>query len=183
MKVKGTAIVDLIRMIRKAKDRDWSVYLNSDDMEMVNTRVIATNWYDGDFFWRVATAVATEIGQLKEDNVILFGKISARSYLNVYKDALVHGDPLKSLKKFIDRWLSFYDFEDDPFTKAEISGSDNSLNITAYDYPHMPSKEMRWAYFYGLAGYYQEIAEQALNKKVSMTIDDKGDRHVIHLKL
>lgn len=181
MKVKGTVIVDLIRMIRNAKDRDWSKYLNPDDMEMVNTRVIATNWYNGDFFWRVATAVATEIGQLKEDNVILFGRISARSYLNVYKDALVQGDPHKSLKKFIDRWVSFYDFEDAQFKKAELTEGNGSLTITAYDYPDMPGKEMRKAYFYGLAGYYQEITEQSLEKKVSMIIDDKGNRHEITL--
>ncbi len=184
MKVKGTAIVDLVKFIRKEKSKDWGKYFGPDDVKIIDSIIVPTQWYSGDSFWRISRAVAIEIGEMKEEKAILFGRLSAQSYLKVYKQALKKGEPAASIKKFASLWNSFYDFEGAPFKKTEVEEASNLIIITAHDYPDMPLPDMRRLYFYGLAGYYQEIAAQALEKELTNPkIEDKEDRHIFTIDL
>ena len=175
MKVKGTAIVDLIRIMRSEKNRDFSSYLKPEDLEIVNGYIAAARWYPGDSFWRISHAVAKEVGKLQKDNMIYFGRLSAKSYLKVYKRLVVPGDPAASLEGCVAVWSSFYDFEGAAFKKNDIEKGDDWLKFKVYDYPNMIIPEMRVPYFLGLAGYYLEIAEQSLGRKIKYTITDNGD--------
>ncbi len=176
MKVKGTAIVDLVRIVRAQKGIDWGKYLKPEDLKIVNSLIVATEWYPGDSFWRIAYAVAKEVGQMNPENQFLFGRLSAQSYLRVYKRILVEGDPAASLERCVNLWQSFYDFEGAPFKKTEIEKGPGWIKLTAYDYPDMIIPEMRVPYFSGLTGYFQEIAEKAFGKDIKSKVEDKGDR-------
>jgi len=175
MRVKGTAILDLIKIIRSEKNRDWDQYLEPEDMDIVKSIISATQWYPGDSFWRISYAVTKEIAEMKYENVLLFGRISAQSYLKVYKRILVEGDPIASLEQCVNLWQMFYDFEGAHFKKSEIEKGTDWVKIKAYNYPDVLIPEMREHYFIGLAGYFQEIAEKALGKDIKLQIEDKVD--------
>jgi hypothetical protein len=179
LKVKGTAILDLVRIIRSEKQRDWDQYLEPEDMDIARGTIFPTKWYPGDSFWRIAWAVAKEVGENKSDNHFIFGRLSARSFLEVYKRLLVEGDPIASIEKCIDVWRTFYDSEGAPFKKTEIEKGPDWVKLTAYEYPDMTVPEVRSPYFFGLTGYFQEIAETALGKEIKNKIDDKGDHFEI----
>ena len=182
MKVKGIAILDLVKLLRSEKSIDWGKYLEPQDMEVLYSKIRPINWYPGDTFWRFTHVAAMHIGKMQDNNIIAFGRITARSYINLYKYLIREGDPAASIEGFLKVWNMFYDFEGAPFKNAELEKNPGSVKITAYDYPDMHLREMtRRPYFLGLAGYYQEIAEQALGKEVECNIKEKRDSFEITL--
>ena len=181
MRVKGTVILDLVRIIRSEKDKNWEPYMAPEDMEIINGTVMASKWYPGDSFWRISYAVAKEVGRMEPENLFAFGRLSASSYLKLYNRLLVPGDPAATIERCISSWNLFYDFEGSAdYRRNETQKGPNRITIKAYDYPEMLLPEMRFPYFYGLAGYYQEMAERALaGKEIRNTFTDKGDHYEI----
>lgn len=175
MRVKGTVVVDLVKAVKASPNVNWEPYLEPQDFEIVNNIVIASKWYPGESFWRISWAVTKEIGRADLRATFEFGRISAKSYLRVYKRLLDPGDPVKSLKNCIDCWQSFYDVEGADYRKMEIEAGAGFVRITAWDYPGMIIPEVRKPYFHGLAGYFMEMAEQASRQRVANTITDRGD--------
>ena len=175
MKVKGTVIVDLVRIIRSQKNTDWSKYLKPEDLQIVKSLVVASMWYPGDSFWRISLAVTSEVAKMQLDMAFEFGRLSAQSFLKVYKRLLVKGDPVASLENCVNLWDSFYDFEGAEYQGREVEKGPDWIKFTVYDYPDMIIPEMRAPYFYGLAGYFQEIAERASGKITNNTVLDRGD--------
>jgi hypothetical protein len=39
-KVKGTMMIDQVRMIRGNKDKDWNKYLKPEDWNIINTKIL-----------------------------------------------------------------------------------------------------------------------------------------------
>jgi hypothetical protein len=56
----------------------------------------------------------------------------------------------------------------------ETDEGDGFLRVTAHDYPDMTVPEMRVPYYYGLAGYFFEIAEHVSRTPVHHSIKDLG---------
>lgn len=175
VRVKGTAIIDLVKTIRSEKDRDWEQYLKPEDLEIVKGIVLPSSWYRGDSFWRISHAVTEELGEMKPEAAFAFGRLSAQSYLGVYTRLLVPGDPQASVRNCLDLWQSFYDFEGAPYRGIELETGRFRIRLLAWDYPDMTIPEMRVPYFHGLAGYFQEITERASGKRVQKSIADRGD--------
>lgn len=175
MRVKGTVIVDLVKTIKSRPDFNWGVYLEPRDFEIINSIVLATNWYDGGFFWRASLAIGEFIGRNDLGASFDFGRTCARSYLAVYKRLIVSGQPMKSLENFINAWESFYDVQGKAYRPMEIEGNGTGATIHAWDYPGMNPPAVRPRYFHALAGYFQEIAERSGCSRVTHTITDLSD--------
>jgi len=175
MKVKGTVIVDLVRIIRSQKDIDWSKYLEPEDFEIVKSLIVPGKWYPGDSFWRISWAVTKEIGKVQIDNIFFFGRLTAKSFVRVYKQLLVEGDPSASLENSVRFRQAFYDFEGTEYEKNKVEKGPDWIKFTIYDYPDMIIPEVRVPYYYGIAGYFQEVAEMASGKTIKNTIVDKGN--------
>ena len=175
MKVKGTVIVDLVRIIRSDKNIDWNKYLKPEDAEIVKSLVVASKWYPGDSFWRISLAVTKEVAKMELDMTFEFGRLSAKSFLKVYKRLLIEGNPVASLENCVKLWNSFYDFEGAVHQKHQVEKGPGWLKFTVHDYPDILFPEMRAPYFYGLAGYFQEIAERASGKTIENKILDRGN--------
>ncbi|MDY6904981.1 MAG: hypothetical protein SWH61_09870 [Thermodesulfobacteriota bacterium] len=180
MRVKGTVILDLVRIIRAEKDKNWEPYMEPEDWEIINSTIMASKWYPGDAFWRISYAVAKEVGRMTPENLFAFGRLSATSYLKLYSRLVIPDDPAGTIERCINSWHLFYDFEGSTAKRNELEKGPNHVTIKAYDYPDMLMPEMRYPYFYGLAGYYQEMAETALKgKEIRNTFTDKGDYYEI----
>jgi hypothetical protein len=175
VRVKGTAIIDLVKTIRSEKDRAWEKYLKPEDLEIVKSIVLPSSWYRGESFWRISYAVTKELGGMEPGAAFAFGRLSAMSYLGVYTRLLVPGDPQASVKNCLKLWQSFYDFAGAPYPGIDLDAGPSRIKIVAWDYPDMIIPAMRVPYFHGFAGYFQEITERASRKRVQNTVTDRGD--------
>jgi len=57
-KVKGVALVGLVELVRKNDDKPWDQYLTPEDMKLVNTMFMPSEWYPLEFSQRLVTAFA-----------------------------------------------------------------------------------------------------------------------------
>ena len=44
-KVKGTMMIDQVRMIRGNKDKDWNKYLKPEDWNIIKGMILPAAWY------------------------------------------------------------------------------------------------------------------------------------------
>ena len=56
-KVKGTMLIDQVRMIRGNKDKDWNKYLTPEDLNIIKGRVLPAAWYPLETYKRCGRAV------------------------------------------------------------------------------------------------------------------------------
>ena len=63
MRVKGTLLLDYVRMIRANKELDWDEYLETEDWEVINSQILSSQWYSYDSFRRIAYGVFKVIGK------------------------------------------------------------------------------------------------------------------------
>ena len=174
MRVKGAAIIDLVKIIRAQKHRDWSQHLAPADLDIVNSIVLPTSYYPGDSFWRISWAVTKEVAGGNLEKAFIFGRESAKTYLSVYKRLVVEGDPATTIENFVRVWTNFYDVEGAPYEGMQLEKGPGFVRIVAHDYPDMDIPEARKPYFHGLAGYFQEIAEQTSGRPIRNTVTDHG---------
>jgi hypothetical protein len=60
--VKGTMILDYVKMIKKYKVLDWNKYLRPEDWELVESTILPSQWYPFDFYRRSSQAAFQLIG-------------------------------------------------------------------------------------------------------------------------
>jgi hypothetical protein len=107
MQVKGTVIMDYVRIVRENPDRDWKRYLKDEDWEIINGDVLPSVWYPYEFFHRLGYAMFKEMAQSNLEAVRLFGKMNIRNTLQVYKGVLVPRDPVASAENFANLRRNF----------------------------------------------------------------------------
>ena len=56
-KIKGSAFIGIIETIRGHKDKPWEEHLTSEEMEIVNTTFMPTEWYPVEFSDRLSIAL------------------------------------------------------------------------------------------------------------------------------
>jgi hypothetical protein len=109
--VKGSVLVDYVRMIRANPDLPWTKYLTPEDMEVVKQMILPASWYDIEFFQRVGLAVFKLVA--KENYALLRAYGGSRAdKLNLDHPGMVSkGDPRSTLEKYIRIQRSFYSFD------------------------------------------------------------------------
>ncbi len=90
LKVKGTVLLDYVRLIRDNKDKDWDKYLTDEDWEIINRRVLPSLWYPVESVTRCGKAVFYEIAGGDLNTVKQFGKFNADTLFSkgTYKSTL-----------------------------------------------------------------------------------------------
>ena len=74
-KVKGTMLIDQVRMIRGNKDKDWRNYLTSEDWAIVKGMVMPASWYPVETYKRCGRDVFKVFAGGNTDIVRLSGKM------------------------------------------------------------------------------------------------------------
>ena len=172
MKIKGTMIIDHVRLIRANKDKDYGEYLTDEDWEIINGKVLPSNWYPYESFRRIAYASFMVIGQADPENARTFGRFAMRNMVKVYKTLLVPGDPVASVEKLAALRRTFYD--GDIGTQLKEKG-ENWL-IYEIKAPKEETDRKRWeAYTWHLSGNLEELVEQSGGKDVQSSRDFKGE--------
>lgn len=118
-KVKGSLLVDYVRMIRANKDREWDKYLTEEDWKIINSRILPSAWYPLETFQRAGMATFHELAGGNLSAVRAWGKISMEQLLkNIYKSVIADNNPMKALERYILLRRQFFNFSEQEFEKV-----------------------------------------------------------------
>lgn len=178
MKVKGTLILDYVKIIRANRDRNWEQYLTAEDWEIINGQVLASSWYPYDCFRRTGQAVFKEIAGSNLDVTRAFGKTMMKELLQIYKNIVIPGDVVGSLKRHSALRRSFVD--DDSGIEVLESGEDWARSLMRVPAPDRGA-EYAHAFCHQVAGNLEQIIEEAGGKDPKTTIRPSGEGYEIKI--
>lgn len=167
MQVKGTVIMDYVKAVRSNPDKDWGRYLKEEDWDIINGKVLPSNWYPYDFFRRVGFALFKELAQSNLDAVRFFGKINIRNTLKIYQEVLVAGDPVASAEKFALLRRNFIKADAD--TRLADHG-DGWLKYVVVPPSDEKDAEALNAFCYQIAGNLEGIVEETGGKVLGVEV-------------
>lgn len=121
MKVKGTFLVDYVRVIRSDRSKNWDRWLEPEDWEIINSQILATSWYSYTVFRRIAYAVFKEAANADPKIAFQFGRHTMNTLLKTYKRALRKKDPAGCAEGFT-RIKNYIFQEDDSDFRIEDLG-------------------------------------------------------------
>jgi len=102
-KVKGTLVIALAMIINHRKDIDWvkDGNISEIDLKRVQERILASNWYETDFYERLGSAVFRLVGKSRPEGAYEFGEgIMWQILKRVYGANLLRNDPKDGLARF-----------------------------------------------------------------------------------
>ncbi len=161
-KVKGTMVVDQVKMIRGNKGMNWSKYLRTEDWEEINKRILPSEWYPLELYRRLGLATFNVLGQGNVDVVRLRGQIRGRElFETIYKPVITPQDPTISLNRFVVVYSQLFNFS---FLKFENAGPGHAKIFHGYDRIDPVTKP----YCYQLMGHLDVLVEIAGGKNVKI---------------
>jgi hypothetical protein len=167
LKVKGTMFVDQVKMIRANKNLDWSKHLGPADWEIINKRILPSEWYPLDIYVKCAMAVFHVLGQENLDLVRFRGRMRGKElFETVYKGLIVPNDPVASLSKFVVAYAQLFNFSS---LKLEPAGSNHARLY--HDNKH--TMHANRPYCSQLMGHLDVLVEIAGGKNVKIELTAK----------
>jgi len=170
-KVKGTLLIDYVRLIKTNKDKNWKQYFTEEDSKVVFGSVLSTFWYPIEIFEHLGKAVFKEIAQGKLELARLWGRFVIEDQGNRYYPSLIRfNDPLGSLERIRDFIQQWFQFDDPGFQAVEIvHEAKNRLKmIIRDDHPY----DFFEAFVHQLAGEFERMVELNGGKEVEVKITE-----------
>ena len=179
-RVKGTLILDYVRMVRRNKDKDWNKYLKPEDWEIINGRILPSLWYPYETYKRAGWAAFHLIAGGNYDLVHAWGKISVDLLTKgPYKSIISDQNPLRALEGFVNLRRQFFNFAAMEFEKV----GEKYAKILFAGAPDDPVME---AFNSQMTGAFEKLVELTggKNPKVSFkaTIRDGSTSTEFHIK-
>jgi len=169
-KVKGSIILDLVKVFHQAKHLPWNRYLTAQDLELVQGTVLPSTWYPLDTYQHLGLAVYELLGQGKPENARTWGRESlGRLIRGVYKNALLKGDPLEAIKGFIALRKTLIDFGE--FALNPIGPG--QVEFIIYEVHEIPGLEL---FSHMFAGNMERLVAENGGKDVAVEFAD-GNRN------
>ncbi len=180
MEVKGTWLLNFVKVIRANKDKDFSQWLEPEDFEIIRERIMPSSWYPLKSFLRMGRAIFKGVAESNLDVTRLFGRLIMQSNLKIYKNLLVEGDPATSIDKFALLRKSFFGG-----IASFIEVIDKGENWTEYKLIMTDHKYMELdtadAFSYLLAGCVEQLAEQTGGKNAGSIVRRETDKYVTRI--
>lgn len=110
-KVKGSMLVDFVRMIRSFKDLDWNRYLKPEDWDTINGLILSSKWYPFELYSRCSNAAFELLGKGNLQNARANGQMMAKQLFEITYKSMVQGKhPAEALQQFVGTYSSFFNF-------------------------------------------------------------------------
>ncbi len=166
MRVKGTLLLNYVKVIRANPNRDYSKLLTPEDWEIINGKVLASLWYPYDNFRRISFATFQVVGEGKLEMARFFGRFVVQDLLDVYQNFLSHGDPAGTIGKLVSLQSTFFDGK----VKLEVLEKETDRMSLTMDIQKVENDEIqRRAFYEAFAGNLEaliEVSGAKLNKVV-----------------
>jgi uncharacterized protein (TIGR02265 family) len=110
-KVKGTMLLDFVKMVKVHKNLDWNKHLKPEDWEIINSIILPSKWYPLDFFRRCSTAAFDLLAGGNLDLARANGQMMAKHlFETTYKSILQTKDPMRALSHFVTNYATLFNF-------------------------------------------------------------------------
>lgn len=182
VKVKGTILVDLVKQVRVAKDKDWGQYLTPEDMKLINGEIMTSSWYPGDFFYRLSLAVYKVIGQSSTEACFAYGQLAAHNMAVVYTNIIVQGDPATTIDRFVTRRKSFFNTEYQDAEQNRVVKGDNQVTIHTIGDKGGSDSEVIDVIMYSLLGIAHELAVIVGGRNVRSDLVKNGNNYALTVR-
>lgn len=168
--VKGSLVIDIVKLIRTNPDKNWDKYLKEEDKKIIwGERILPSSWYPLDFYERAGYAIFKEIGKGDLNNARIWGRFIIEDITkNIYRGLMEDMDPFSGIKKFAIMRKQLFKFDTPEFEaiKIEIIGK-NKLKVSLRsEY----STHYFEAYTYQAIGSLERIAEMNGGKNIKIEI-------------
>ncbi len=180
MQVKGSVIIDYVRLIRANKDRDWNRWLEPEDWQVINGELLTSQWYPYRLFKRLGWAAYQEIAGGDPELVRTFGRFNMKNLLQVYHNLLVPGDPLASIRKIAWSWANFFQGEGVESKITEHGDKWAIYKMTAPDEEDEPEKIVAFAH--QLSGQLMELVAAANGRNPRVEVVSQGRSQYITIR-
>lgn len=137
--VRGSLFADYVRMIRRQKDVDWSLYLGAEDLAYTSHRTELDGWYAMSVFERLGTAILAHSSSVTLEAVRMWGLLSVNSVVALHPTLIAAGDPMESLMRLKVLRATLFDFQ-------------------AFDIPVLSSGQAKVAMSYHMGAIAEEAA-------------------------
>lgn len=164
--VKGTMLIDQVRMIRGNKDKEWNKYLKPEDLTIVQGMVLPAAWYPVETYKRCGRAVFQVLAGGNTDIVRLRGRIRGKElFETTYKHVIADRNPLNALSSFVNLYGQL--FMPNPLEFKKI---DNKHVNVSYSYEDKADPG-NLPFCYQLMGHFDSLLEMAggQNAKIEFT--------------
>ena len=166
-KVKGTMLIDQVRMIRGNKDKDWKKYLKPEDWEIINKLILPGEWYPLDTYRRCGRAVFQLLAGGNTDIVRLRGRIRGKElFETTYKHIISDNDPMNALSSFVNIYGHLFNV-----SPLEFSQIDDKHATVLHNYDHSDPGNLPFCY--QLMGHLDTLLEMTGGKNIKIAFTKK----------
>jgi uncharacterized protein (TIGR02265 family) len=110
-KIKGTMLIDQVRLIRKYRDLDWSPYLGPAEWEAISERILPTEWYPLDLYEKCGWATFKVLARGDVEVVRQRGRERGKElFETTYKSLTTIRDPNRALERFVSGYSMLFNF-------------------------------------------------------------------------
>ncbi len=177
MQVKGTMIIDYVRLVRAHKDIDWDKWLDPGDWEVINNEVMYSAWYPYALFRRLGWASYQEIAGGDPEMIRAFGRFNMQSLLKVYHNLLIPNDPAASVAQIARTWGNFFQGEGVESKIVDRGSHWVTYQMQAPDKESEPEKIVAFAH--QLSGQLLELVEAAKGQNARAEVVSEGHKQFI----
>lgn len=181
--VKGTILIDFVRLIRANQNLPWDKYLTPEDINFMKTRIMPSSWYPMEIYERMGYATFMLIGKGDLKNSRAFGAFSTQeTFYNVYKNILFkEGEsPISMLKRFVVLRKQFSKHEDSSLEVMILEELENNKVVMKVAAPE--NGKFLEPYAYHLSGMLEKLLEiaGAQNPKAEiLKMESEKEREII----
>ena len=166
-KVKGTMLIDQVRMIRGNKDKDWKKYLKPEDLEIINKMILPGAWYPLETYRRCGRAVFQLLAGGNTDIVRLRGRIRGRElFETTYKHIISNNNPINALRSFVAIYGLLFNVS--PLEFSEIGAKHATIS---HNYDHSDPGNLPFCY--QLMGHLDTLLEMTGGKNIKIELTEK----------
>ena len=157
--VKGSMLLNYVKIVRANPDRDWGKYLEDDDWQVINDKIFTSNRYSYGSFRRIGYAVFKEIAGSDFNLVRSFGRFNMKTLLELFQNAfLVPDDPRASVRKLT---MTKGVFMSGDSTTRVLDQGEKWVRCIVMVPSEEDDPERAEAFCWQYAGHLEEVVEQA----------------------
>lgn len=170
--VKGSLMMETVRLIRSNKHLNWDKHLTTEEMDLSKSKILPSNWYPLDAFQHMGYAIFMEVGRGDLKNAWQWGRFTmeelvGKSYKNLFQGL----NTLAAFKKFVFFRKQFYKFRNPDFDLIQIESANESQAIISVILPF--EKELLEPYGHQMAGSFERLVELSGGKNPKLEFVEK----------
>ncbi|MGA7613746.1 MAG: hypothetical protein WBX15_01070 [Thermoanaerobaculia bacterium] len=166
-KVKGVLFLDYVRMLRAAKENDWSLYFEPEEFHYLEERIDPNSWYPMDVFERMGLAILVEVADRDLAKVEAWGRVTIDQLYQQFPDLFVAGDPRESIMRFQILRQALFDY---PVAEV-VSVRDGSARVEIFYGMSAPAEE---AAVHQAVGFFERLMECSGAREAEVQIELRG---------